>query len=303
MPTAAETLAPPPAPAAAAPAAAAPQSEPTSIPGLAPPSTVPAGWWDRYKDPEIKSFVATKNLPDEESAMHSYWSLERLFGAEKAGRTVMTPKDDADIEGQKAFGAKIGVPANADDYKLPIPEGQDDGFAKIAAGWMQQSNIAPWQGRKMAELWNAHAINVEKQAAAQKAEVEAQAKAKSEAELAALNAEWGPKAAENTEMARRGFREFATRMGINTEPQKFEDSIGTPNFLKLFVGLGALQAESKFAGNDNQGNFSSSQKIEMQGQIDKIQADRSAGLINDFQWRNEVEQKYLKLIETVSRIP
>lgn len=286
MPTAAETLTP------AATTTPAPAADPGTVPGLTPAPTTPAGWWDTVKDPEVKSWVASKNLPDAEHALQSYWSLERLMGAEKAGRTVMTPKDETDAEGWKAIGSKLGVPANAEEYKLPVPEGQNDGFAKLASGWMLKANIPPVMARQLTEQWNAHA-----------AEVEKAAKTKSEAEVQALTAEWGPKAAENTETARRGFREFATQLGINADPKVVEDALGSANFLKFFLGLGALQAESKFAATDNQGTFSQSQKIEMQGQIDKIQADRSAGLINDFQWRNEVEQKYLKLIETVSRIP
>lgn len=284
MPTAAETLTPP--------AAAAPTPDPGTVPGITPPSTVPAGWWDTVKDPEVKSWVASKNLPDAEHALQSYWSLERLMGAEKAGRTVMTPKDETDADGWKAIGSKLGVPANAEEYKLPVPEGQNDGFAKLASGWMQKANIPPVMARQLTEQWNAYATETEKAA-----------KAKSESEVAALTAEWGPKATENTETARRGFREFATQLGITADPKVVEDAFGSANFLKFFLGLGALQAESKFAATDNQGTFSASQKIEMQAQIDKIQADRSAGKINDFQWRNEVEQKYLKLIETVSRIP
>src|ERR1700748_763608 len=167
MPTATEALSQPAPPApSSSPAPAPSQSQPTAQPapsGL-PQAAPPSGWWDSVKDPAIKEWAANKKFPDAESALKSYSNLEQLMGADKAGRTVMTPKDDTDVEGWKALGTKLGVPANAEEYKLPVPEGDNGDFAKLASGWMQKANIPPAMARALAAEWNTHAAAIESQA-------------------------------------------------------------------------------------------------------------------------------------------
>lgn len=289
MATAAQTLAPP--------ADTSTQAPPPNVAAAggasstpAAPAQVPSGWWDSVKDPGVKEFLANKKFAEPDVAFTAYHSLEKLMGADKAGRTVMLPKDDADTEGWKALAGKLGVPSNAEDYKLPVPEGQDDGFAKLAAGWMLKANIPPVMARNLTEIWNAHA-----------AEVEGQARAKSETEVAALRAEWGPKADENTELARRGFREFAGKFGISTDPKAAEDALGSANFLKFFLGLGSLNAETKFAGSDDKGGFTAVSKEAAQAEYDKIIKDRTAGTIDNFQWRTVAEPRIKQLMTILAR--
>jgi hypothetical protein len=279
-------------PPAAAPAAAAnPPAATEPNAGLPGAGAIPSGWWDAVKDTEVKNWVATKGYPDAESALKAQWGLERMMGADKAGRTVMLPKDDADTEGWKAFGQKLGVPANAEEYKLPVPEGQDDGFAKLASGWMQKANIPPSMARALTTEWNAYT-----------AQVQAQLKADSDAKVAALNTEWGPKATENTEMARRGFREFAEKFGLKTDPTKFEDAVGSADFLKFFLGLGSLNAEIKFAGGDGKGGFGMP-ATEARAKYSQNVTDRAAGKIDDYLWRTEIEPMQRKLEQIIVSQP
>jgi len=252
--------------------------------------SIPSGWWDSVKDPEVKGFLANKKYAEPDVAFTAYHSLEKLMGADKAGRTVMLPKDEADAEGWKALATKLGVPQNADDYKLPVPEGQDDGFAKLAASWMQKSNIPPVMARQLTEQWNAHVTDIEKQA-----------RAKSESEVASLRAEWGGKADENTELARRGFREFAGKFGISTDPKAAEDALGSANFLKFFLGLGSLNAETKFAGSDDQGGFTAVSREAAQAEYDKIIKDRTAGTIDNFVWRTQSEPRIKQLMSILAK--
>lgn len=291
MPTAAETLSSAPA-GGTAPSGGTPNGSTPPLPGANQPA---AGWWDSLKDTEVKTWAANKAYPDAESAMKAHWGLERLMGADKAGRTVMLPKDDADADGWKALASKLGVPEKVEDYKLPLGEGQtDDGFAKTASGWFHKAGVPPRAATAIANEWNTWVGEQVK--AGQEAE-----KAESTKQMGALEQEWGPKFTENRELAQRGFREFSKHFGLDDKAalEKAESVLGAANLTKFFHGLGSMNAESSFAGGDNNGGFRLSAS-DAQAQVAQITADRAAGKISDHQWRTEYEPKMLKLGQVIS---
>ena len=268
---------------ASAPPQGAPPPSPVSpAPGL-PQTPAAPGWWDSLKTPEVKAWAANKAYPDPEKALEAHMGLEKIFGADRAGRTITTPKDEADAEGWKALGEKLGVPANAADYKLPVPEGDKGEFAATAAEWMKNANIPPAMGRALAEQWNAHA-----------AKVEAAAKQASEADLAQLKTEWGPNEAQNKELATRGFNEFASKYGIKdpAAQARFEDAMGTANFLRLFHGLGTIQAEPASAGGTKPAGsgFANPSDAKL-AEIRNLQDQRRAGTLGDYEWNSTAEPR------------
>lgn len=254
------------------------------------PSAPSTGWWDTVKDQEVKTWLGNKKYPDAESALKAHWGLERLMGADKAGRTVMLPKDDNDADGWKALSAKLGVPDSADGYKLPMPEGADEGFSKTAAQWFHEAGIPPRQANKIAEHWNTY---VEEQVKAG----EAAERAESEKQMGALEKEWGSEFAAKRELAQRGYREFAKQFGLDDKAalERAESVLGAANLTRLFAGLGALNSESAFAGSDGKGGFSGVTKQQAMDQLRQIQADRLSGKINDHAWRTEYGPKVEKL--------
>lgn len=267
-------------------------------PGQAAPGALPnapaAGWWDTVKDPEVKTWLGNKKYADAETALKGHWSLERLMGADKAGRTVMLPKDDTDAEGWKALSTKLGVPATADGYTLPMPEGADPAFSKTAAGWFHEAGVPPRAANLITEKWNAF-IGEQVKAG------EAADKAESEKQMTALEQQWGAKFPEQRELAQRGFREFAAQFGLDDKAalDRAESVLGAANLTKFFAGIGALNAESAFAGADGKGQFRTT-VADAQAQIDQINTDRIAGKISDFQWRHEFEPKMMKLGQIVA---
>lgn len=260
------------------------------------PAAANSGWWDSVKDGEVKTWLSSKNYPDAESALKSHWSLERLMGADKAGRTVMLPKDDNDADGWKALSAKLGVPDSADGYKLPLPEGTDDAFAKTAAKWFHEAGVPPRAANKIAEAWNTYMGDQVK--AGQAAE-----QAESEKQMGALEKEWGTEFPAKRELAQRAYRDFAKQFGLDDKAslERAESVLGAANLTKLFVGLGALNAESGFAGSDNKGGFSGVTKDAAKKELDEIQSRRMKGDINDHQWRTQFEKRAIELGQIVYR--
>ena len=273
-------------------------SAPGGTNGL-PTAPAATGWWDSVKDGDVKGWLATKNYPSAEHALQAHRSLEQLMGADKAGRTVLLPKDDNDAEGWKNLTARLGVPEKPDGYKLPMPsEGGDENFSRTAASWFHAAGVPPRAANAVAEKWNAWvAEQVQSGRAADDAEANKQ--------MEGLKGEWGAKYDENRELAARGFAAFAKQFGLQFDGEPSEAFLraqsvfGAANLTRLFHGFGSMMSESGFKGLNTAGAFGMS-ATDAQKQVDQITADRAAGKISDFAWRTEYEPKMLKLGEVIA---
>jgi hypothetical protein len=275
-----------------------PQEAPAEAPvqNGVPPSAAPqapqtaSGWWDGFKDNELKGYLANKNYDSPETLGKAYRSLEQLLGADKAGRTVVMPKDDNDVEGRKAFYSKLGVPETPDGYKLPFPEGDDGVFSKTAANWFHEAGIPAKSAERIAANWNKF---IEEQVKAG----QAQDQERGTKELEALKAEWGPDFESRGELGRRGLREVGSKAGFDdNDLASLERAIGAAKTIKLFSTLGSYLQESGFAGGQaNQGFGMSMQKA--QERLNEIHAERASGKINDYAWKNEAEPEIEKLMK------
>jgi hypothetical protein len=162
---------------------------PSPTPAPTPtPSPTPAANSDVWYPEAHKSIVETKGWKTPGDALESYVNLEKLIGADKAGRTVVLPKDENDVEGRKAFYAKLGVPESADKYELPLPDGDSDELAKAAADWFHKAGVPKTAAQQITKAWNDHISGMVK------AQEEAE-KAQADTELAQLKSTWGPEEA------------------------------------------------------------------------------------------------------------
>lgn len=245
------------------------------------------------KDAEFANYVKGKNYPTPRDALYGHYSAERMVGLDKAGRTVVLPKDDKDIEGLKAFNAKIGVPETPEGYKLPLPQGDDGVFAKVASSWFHSAGVPAKAAEKIATAWNEYiASEVQK--------AEAADQALSVQQLEALRTEWGQGFEAKAEFGRRGLRAIGKEAGLDDQDlKKLEASIGTAKMLKMFSKVGEAGGEALFAGGEGGGsgsNFRISPQAAQQ-QIDAFRKDRAEGKINDWTWKNETQPQVEKLME------
>ena len=202
-----------------------------------------APFFSTFQSPDAKTWAETKGFKDPESLAVSSMNLEKLLGADRAGRTVVLPKDDNDVEGRKAFLAKLGVPDSPDGYSLPVPEGTDAAFAKTAADWFHKAGVPPQAARAVSEAWNGYVQKA-------MADADAAAQAESQKQLDTVKGEWGDKFNEHSEMARR----YVKASGLNEEQLgAIEQALGTATFLKTFHKLGTQLGEASFTAGDGQG--------------------------------------------------
>lgn len=209
-------------------------------PGAAPPPAAPPAAW--YGDnAELKGFAELKGWDSPDKAVGAYRQLETFLGADKAGRGVVWPKDDADTEGWKAIHAKLGVPESPDAYKLPVPEGGSDAFAKAIAPELHKLGISAKQAEGLAAFVN----NFEK------SQLEAFTTAqqtKIAADLEQFKGEMGAGFAPAVELAKRA----ASSLKVSDEQYAaLEESLGLKGTVELFASIGKKLGEDTFTGGDS----------------------------------------------------
>lgn len=269
-----------------------PGGPPTSDPGTASPS----GWWDSVGDPGVKSWLATKNFPSANEAFTSYRNLENVFSADRAGRTFVRPKDDADAEGWANVAKALGVPDSPAAYQLPVPQGADDGFSKTAAEWFHKAGVPPRSANLIANEWNAW---VQQQVEAG----EASDRAESERQMTALKGEWGAQFDAKRDLAQRAYRNLAESLGLTSTAslERAESVLGAANLVKLFAGIGDLIGEHHFAQSDGTSRTGFlTGAADARRQIKEIQDKRMRGEIDDLAWNSEYGPKVMELGKIVA---
>lgn len=202
-----------------------------------------APWYGADAGDDVKGFVELKGWTDPKAAITSYRNLETLLGADKAGRAVVWPKDDADADGWKALNAKLGVPETADAYKLPVPDGDDGAFAKALAPLLLKAGLSTRQAEALATEWNGYQ-------AAQLADINAKIETGVRADMDALKQEWGPAYPARCELAKRA----AASLGLNEDDvADWVASSGYAKVQKTLAAMGERIGEDKFVGDGRPG--------------------------------------------------
>lgn len=203
------------------------------------PEQAPAWYGD---DAEIKGFVETKGWQGPGDVISSYRNLEKLLGADKAGRAVIWPKDEADTEGWKAIRSRLGVPEKPEDYGLAT-EDQAPDFANAVAPVLHEIGVSKADAAKLKEWWNGY---VGKQA-----ELEAAKAAESaQADAVALKAEWGAAYEQNCDLVDRA----ATAMGMEDgDLEAVKAAWGVGKTMRFLQKLGGMLKEDGFVQGKPEG--------------------------------------------------
>lgn len=232
---------------------AQPEGQPGSAPAAQPgaPSNDPAQaaqqqaqqWYSGFEE-STRGFIENKGFKDPQALAVSYQNLEKLFGHDRAGRTIALPKDESDVETLNQIYDKLGRPASAEDYKLPVPEGDKGEFAKTAASWFHEAGLNAKQAQMLAEKFNEHGGGLAEQH-------QAQLDQKRDADFAVLEREWGDQFNVRAEVAKRAMREA----GLTPEDGALlEDTIGVAKAAKMFEMFGKMMSEHGAKGFENSGN-------------------------------------------------
>lgn len=153
-------------------------------------------------------------------------------------QALALPAKDAPPEAWAAFYKQIGAPETPEAYALPVPEGQDDGFAKTAATWFKDAGLLPQQATALASKWNEFTAAQTATAQAAEAQRIAALDVKNKAEEAALKTEWGQSHDANMELARRAVRQFVPGGKAEDVVSALEDRLGYAETIKFMHAIG-----------------------------------------------------------------
>ena len=217
-------------------------------------------WYSGIQNETTRTWAQAKGWKDPLAAVESAYNLEKLIGFDKAGRTLVIPGEDATPEQRAAFNSKLGVPENAEGYKLPVPEGMDDGFSKVAAKWFHENGVPAKAAEGVVKAYNEYS-------AAQQAEQARAFSVQSNQEFDEVKAEWGAAYNERIELARRGLVQFLPAANAEERAKMMnaiEGVMGTKNFLRFGYQIGAGLGEHKLHDGSGSGLLTpaqASQKI------------------------------------------
>lgn len=227
-----------------------------------------------------KGFVESKGWKTPDDAITSYANLEKLIGADRAGRTIVMPKDDKDVEGLKAFRAKLGVPEKDEEYQLPFPEGDSGEFSKVAAKWFHAHGVPKSAAQAIAKEWNGYFEQM------MKAEGD-RLKNESETQLNALKGEWGQDFDKRAELARRFLRASGWD---DAKVQRYEQAFGTASMLKDFYGWGSKTGEHESAEGERGGGGFGMTPASAREKLEELRQQRIAGSISDKDFHAQMEK-------------
>lgn len=251
---------------------AATTAAPAAAPAAAEPAPNPGKWFDTFSNADLKGYAGNKGWESPERAVESYFNLEKLHGVPPE-RLVKLPGKDAKPEDWNPVWDRLGRPAKSEDYKLPVPEGQDPKFAAEASKWFHEVGLSPSQAAKLAEKWNAHVNGI----GAQSQETY---KARLTEEDGKLKTTWGAAYEQNVGKAKLAAREFGVDVGAI---DALEQTWGFAKTMEFFHALGSKMGEASFETGGKAGGFNAA--------LTPDQArDRINALRRDPDWAN----RYMK---------
>ncbi len=212
----------------------------------------PAHWSAGISDAELKGWVENKGFhqKDVSEVAKSYRNLEKLMGAEKAGRTVEIPTNPDDQSQMDSFYNRLGRPESPDKYELAFPkEGGDEKFAAWAKGTFHKLGLTAKQAKALSEEWNGFVGG--------KATESVEAYQSSVAtDEATLKKEWGAAYDNKIKTAKIAARQFVTGAGMDADVvDRLEDAMGYGNLMKFFSSIGEKIGEDNFVAGDTSAGF------------------------------------------------
>lgn len=221
-----------------------PAPEASAPAGSEAPAAGSGSWIDNVGDTDLRGWAESKGLQNAtiENVVGSYRNLEKLIGADRAGRTVVMPGPDADGDALNEFYTKLGRPTDPKGYELPVPEGHDGKMAEWASGVFHEAGLTPKQAQVVAEKWNEYVggMSQESQAAQQ---------AQAQQAEAALRKEWGAA----YEQKVNGIEQAASALGMNEKQLLgLREAMGPAAAMKFIDGLAEKLGESPIdSGGEN----------------------------------------------------
>lgn len=202
--------------------------------------------WLQNATQEEVAFAQSKGWDKEVNAptdqiFRSYHNLQKLFGQDKAGNTVVLPGENADQATLDSFYNRLGRPEKVDGYSVKAFAGLNDEQYNSLREAAHRAGITDKQFTELAK-WNEDLGNaIDEQLKNQVQMEEAEQKAK-------IKQEWGAAYDQNLQLA----KEAVQKLGwTNDQVNAMQLALGFDGVLKLAHQIGKAIGEGTFISSDN----------------------------------------------------
>lgn len=206
-------------------------------------------WLDKIEDVGLREFAVNKGYNkgtlDEvaPNILRSYQHMEKIVGAEKAGKTLILPDFDSE-ESKPAveeFYNRLGRPKEGKEYDLALPkEGVDADFEKWARDNFHGVGLTARQASALGKAWNEFATNRMTAQAAEQTRI-------ADENTAALKKEWG--AAFDDKSAK--VDAIAKNLGVTDEAlAALKTAMGGAQAMKMFASIADKMGEHAFINGE-----------------------------------------------------
>ncbi|MBM4071985.1 MAG: hypothetical protein FJ271_24125 [Planctomycetes bacterium] len=203
-----------------------------------------SSWIASIPDNDLRGWVQTKGFREPIDALNSYRNLEKLIGADKAGRTVLLPAKWDDAAEVGAFFDKLGRPKEPGGYTMP-KEGVDAEMATWAQSTFHEAGLTQRQAELVIGKWQD--LIGKKTTAAQEAYRAGVAQ-----EEAALKKEWGAAYDDQVKKARAVAKIFGVDEAI---VNRLEGELGFGDLMRFFSDLARRVGEDPLERGQGQQSF------------------------------------------------
>lgn len=245
-------------------------------------------WLGETPDQGILEFVQNKGWKDPASAIESYRNLESKFGADRAGRTVVLPGENASDDERAEFYNRLGRPETADKYEISVPEGMGDEYAGWAREQFHKLGLTAAQAKALTDANNEYV------AAAKQKQAEAET-AKAQQELEALKGEWGAAFESKIEAGKKAVKAF----GLDeTVLEGLESRTGAAGLLKFMAEVGAKLGEDSYVDDGTPAGGGPMTPAQAQAALQALNSDK------EFQeaWLSRTHPKHAEALARKSRL-
>lgn len=223
----------------------------------------PANWVSSFENTDLASYAEVKGFQNTtpENVVNSYRNLEKLMGADKAGRTVTLLPDDATTDQRNEFYGKLGRPKEAAGYGITAPEGDTTGFADWASGAFHDLGLTSGQASGLVERWGEYSGGHEAKVAAVEQSTRAEA-------VATLEKNWGAAYEQNVAKVDNYIKQF----GMNeSQLLGLASAMGKVEAMNFIYDLGQKTGEDPHDTGD---------AMRTSGALSPAQAKQALGELN-----------------------
>lgn len=236
-------------------------AEAIPAPAVNQQQTSDSGSWLDSIPEDSRGFVENKGWQGPADVLASYRQLEGYLGADKAGRGVVLPKDDQDVEAFDNIYKALGRPEKPDEYGLKEllanDPSVDSEFMGAMSGAMHGAGLSKRQAESLAKNYHDHFT------ARQAAAID-----QHQGEVESFRQSASP---ETIEMAQRGFRFLEIDPG---DAMAIEMHFGVEKAAKMFARIGQALGGDKFPAGASDPGFTGSPSA-AQAKIDELMADKT----------------------------